>query len=617
MAGTAVLGTLVVKLDGQVDQYVKDIKSAEGATDQAAKKMGGGAGIVQGAFAKLAAAGVVTMAANQVKDFVLSSVESASDVQEAMSKFDVVFGEFSNQAQTAFGDMADATGRSRFDLMEWGATLQDTFVPLGFARADAMDMSTALVQLAVDLGSFNNVAASDVVRDLQSAMVGNTETLRKYGVVAQETQIKQKAFEMGLWDGTGAIDAQAKSLAIYQITLDGTTDAQGDAERTSDSLANRQVALDSAVTDLKVTIGTELLPVWEQATAAMIQGVQNIKAATDGVLLLKTAIQNQGRAAVENKLTWDQYIDSLGVAGPIINKLNDIKDGSIERGLLQAQAMDRAAVAIDGWAVSIGESTTELDENNAEVDESIADFPLLATAIGEVTGAYDFNKLAVGSLNDTIKLLTDSEVEAARIRLVLKLATEEMTAAEIEANLNQQSQLELLDKINQAVKAGTISKEQWLSIMADGKVTLEEYNNAMGLTSDEIDIFEQNMLDAKQGAQNLNTELGKAAGNYTATFTIKTVGSVPKLPKGGVSGSGVIPLQHGLDRFVVPGGFPNDSFYFPMALTSGEEVTVKPANQRGSRENKPGLEIHGGIHLHGVQNTNQLMDELQHYLEAV
>jgi hypothetical protein len=90
---------------------------------------------------------------------------------------------------------------------------------------------------------------------------GEAEPIRKFGVLLNDSTLKAKAMEMGLYDGTGALDLQAKSLAAYQVILDQTKDAQGDFARTSDGLAGQQKILTAQLENLKTTMGAKLLPV--------------------------------------------------------------------------------------------------------------------------------------------------------------------------------------------------------------------------------------------------------------------------------------------------------------------------------------------------------------------
>ena len=187
-------------------------------------------------------------------------INAGSDAEEMQGKFDAVFQEFGGPVTTELTNFATNVGRSRFELMGFASTIQDTLVPLGFARGAAADMSVEVVKLATDLGSFNNLPTEQVIMDVQSALVGNTETLRKYGVVATQATIEQYALSNGLWDGEAAMDAQTKAAAIMGLIMDSTTDAQGDAARTSESWANQMRALKATLTDTATEIGLQLLP---------------------------------------------------------------------------------------------------------------------------------------------------------------------------------------------------------------------------------------------------------------------------------------------------------------------------------------------------------------------
>lgn len=222
-----------------------------------------------GAIRDYALAGGAALAA-----FAAQAIKRASDVAESSSKFTTVFKGESQAVEAELDTLANTINRSKFDLIDYASTFQDTFVPMGFAREEATKLSVNLVKLAEDLASFNNLDTADVTRDLQSALVGNTETLRKYGVVANEANIQQKALEMGLWDGKGAIDAQTKALAIYQLTMEGTTDAQGDAERTADGFANTMRGAQASLDELNVVMGQKLLPTATAFVKTMGEGIE-------------------------------------------------------------------------------------------------------------------------------------------------------------------------------------------------------------------------------------------------------------------------------------------------------------------------------------------------------
>lgn len=203
-------------------------------------------------------------------------IKSASEAEEIESKFFAVFKEESGAATTYIENFAAATGRSRVDLMEWMSTLQDTFVPLGFARGEANEFSQTLTTLAVDLASFNNQAEPDVIRDLQSAIVGNHETMRKYGVIINEASINQELLNMGLADGKKNATEAQKAQARLNIIMRSTADAQGDAERTSGSFANQMRALQAQLRDLAVEIGSTVIPMVSEFIQKIVAIIKKI-----------------------------------------------------------------------------------------------------------------------------------------------------------------------------------------------------------------------------------------------------------------------------------------------------------------------------------------------------
>jgi hypothetical protein len=248
-------GNLVVNLIAKIGDFQKNINNATGSLGKIARKVDENKESIQKMGFGLTAFGAAVSGAFGLM------VREASEAEETQSKFFAVFKEEADAATQFIDDFATATGRSRVDLMSWTASLQDTFVPLGFARKNAREMSQELVQLAVDLSSFNNVAETDVMADLQSAMVGNHETMRKYGVIITETTLSQELMNMGIEKGTKGATEQEKAIARMNIILKGTTDAQGDAIRTSEGFANQLRATTSGVRDLAVTVGNNLLPI--------------------------------------------------------------------------------------------------------------------------------------------------------------------------------------------------------------------------------------------------------------------------------------------------------------------------------------------------------------------
>tara|TARA_R100001086_G_scaffold97922_2_gene48698 strand:+ start:2028 stop:3881 length:1854 start_codon:yes stop_codon:yes gene_type:complete len=211
-------------------------------------------------------------------------IKSASDMQENMSKFKTVFGDASDDALNFAKSLSDSFQRSESEIIALMSSLQDTFVPLGFSRDAARKLSQALTQLSFDVGSFNNAASPEVAHAFTSAIVGNHEAVRRFGIVLTEAQLKQVALQTGIIDSARELTAQEKVLARVAIIFNSTADAQGDLIRTQDEFANRVRALQSEIEDLRVEIGEILIPVAELGLEFLkVERIKSYSVAIGGV----------------------------------------------------------------------------------------------------------------------------------------------------------------------------------------------------------------------------------------------------------------------------------------------------------------------------------------------
>ena len=186
----------IAKKLGSLEEEFRDFSQATGKhIDKISQKVNGfmGSVVKLGLFFQSLGA-MYRSLAESISPFISAS----SDMEEIMNKFDVVFGESAKEVEEWSLRFGKAVGRSQIELREMLNTLQDTFVPLGIARDQSAKLSMALTQLAIDVASFNNANDMDVLRDFQSAIVGNHETVRKYGIVITEATLRQEALRSGI-----------------------------------------------------------------------------------------------------------------------------------------------------------------------------------------------------------------------------------------------------------------------------------------------------------------------------------------------------------------------------------------------------------------------------------
>ena len=183
----------------------------------------------------------------------------ASDYEENLNKLDVAFGsnsqavkDWANTARTEFGlSKVQATdAASAFGALGKG---------IGLTESEAANMSTTLAGLSADLGSYFNVGVDESAKALEGIFTGESEALKKFGVVMTDTNLQKFAEDQGLvWK---ELDQTQKTMLRYQYVLAKTKDAQGDFARTSDGTANSTKIFQASLQDLGTAIGTNLLPI--------------------------------------------------------------------------------------------------------------------------------------------------------------------------------------------------------------------------------------------------------------------------------------------------------------------------------------------------------------------
>ena len=419
------------------------------------------------------------------------SVKLASDMEEAQSKFNVVFGELSGQAEEWSNTLVKSYAMSTLESKKYLAAMQDLLVPMGMNKQAAAEMSFEVVKLSADMGSFNNVPTAQVMDDIQSALVGNYETMKKYGVVLNEATVQEKALAMGLARTKDSITAADKAQAAYALIVKGSAAAVGDMARTSDGFANQMKKLEATLTDLKIAAGEALLPVINE----LVTGLNDWLKANDEVLKrdikgfvekLIPVIEASAKAFVW--LVAQMYntlyvMESLGIVNGVL--IHDINQQADKLGGL-ASAHGSAQAAIDGHSMASAHGAKNSADFTAAALAELRGVDNLVSAHGAAVEASNQLFSAHGQSAAATKNLGDASGDAApKIEGTGKSLAAARKAAEDHARALQG----LLDKYLPLEKELNDAKvaEQGLNELRDkGVLVGKRYETAMDNLRDSI-----------------------------------------------------------------------------------------------------------------------------------
>ncbi len=531
-------------------------QKAEGKGIKDAEKNVGG---LEGKLNKLATAGALAglALAGAFAKISIDSIKLAGDVEEMESKFNAVFKETAPEAKRELEAFGDEVNRSSVELQEMASSVQDTFVPLGFARDEAKDLSIELTKLAVDVASFNNKLEVDVMRDFQSALVGNTETVRKYGIVITQDAISQELLNMGILGGAKAATAEQKALASLNLILAGTTDAHGDAAKTADSFVNSLKGIDANIKDLKIAWGNALMP-------TIKKGLPILQQATDGFVAMVDSQTAVDEAVAAGALTMEEAIDVWGSYATEQERAAALTDITSQHLEAQGILFEEANKVVDGWATGMilaAEASGELTEGLEEVAEAGDEIPALEAKFAANRAEIDLNTAASNALWDSMNVGIRSSIDTLQEQIAFLLAG----GAGVQA---------AFENVQSALRAGLIAPEE-------AEMALREIE--LAAIAIQVETEKISMEDAAASVEDeFNVSMKEAvrlielAGQFIDSipariekrieFFIEYTGAPLPGPGG----------QTGLDM-VVPQGFPNDTF--PLKASSGERVTITPAGE--------------------------------------
>jgi hypothetical protein len=416
------------------------------------------------------------------------AIQAASDFQEATSKVNVVFGRASKTIKDFANNAARDLGQSKQSVLDAAGAFGTFGKAAGLAGEDLATFTTDFVTLSTDLASFNNTSPEEAVLAIGAALRGESEPLRRYGVLLNDAVLRQEALTLGIYDGKGALTAQQKVLAAQSAIYKQTGDAQGDFMRTSDGLANSQRTLKATFEDIQVAIGNAFL--------------KNAEGATKNILFLIDALKKIPTPTGEADSKLNAFVKTLSrMTSPILGAarsltyLRQIMEGagpetgawnnelrrsaqqtmrlSDEAGIFnktlrdQEQAVGGAKKEVESFAAAFKDKLGEAldDANDALIDAKTA-FTDFATSVSDsIKSAFSFADAQEAGA-ETGKGFLDG--------LRSQVAGVVGYAAKIQALLDKNlSQDALAQVLASGAEAGTAIADQ---LIAGGQAAIDETN---------------------------------------------------------------------------------------------------------------------------------------------
>lgn len=388
----------------------------------------------------------------------------SSDAEETASKFGTVFKDALNDANVATKELVENYGLSSNASKKLLSDTGDLLSGFGFTGKAALDLSSEVQKLAVDLASFTNFSggAEGASQALTKALLGERESVKSLGIAILEADVQAEILRQRQEGVTFASERQAKAYATLAIAQRQSKNAIGDFARTSDQLANRQRILAGRLEDSAIAFGKRFLPVTKSVVDLLIDLI--------------------GVDEDLNSVT-DQLIDSQSEYTGIVKKLAD------EQSNLTKEERESLQIRKEVLALDIAEQIDELNSLYEKQSERVA---FLNTKNKEQTELFkNLSTRIVESKEDTVSL-TDAEKRLLGFTVAntsaafgfagasdslnqtfvnRKVALRRMTKAQINAGKTSKQFTEedkklkdSLDAIARALNSGVVTEQQLIGL---------------------------------------------------------------------------------------------------------------------------------------------------------
>jgi hypothetical protein len=213
-------------------------------------------------FGKAAIVGASIAAGKALINFAADALEAAVSAEEAGAAFGTTYGDAAQKAGQFTEQFANKAGLTNSELQQLLSTLGAVAQGIGFTQSESADLGIELTKIAADVASFSNISAGaePVLKAFQSALTGEREALKTYGIAISEAEVQTKAFQMTGKANAESLTRQEKAYATLALIQEKAAVQIGDLDRTSESFANQQRAVSAEVRQLKEDIGAELIP---------------------------------------------------------------------------------------------------------------------------------------------------------------------------------------------------------------------------------------------------------------------------------------------------------------------------------------------------------------------
>ena len=209
---------------------------------------------------KIGVGAAVLYVGNKIKDLGKFAIESASKMDELANVTRQVFESSTKEIEQWAKTIDKEVGRSIYQMQNFASVYGSMFKGAGFDTSFFKKISKDLATFTADFSSFFNVTDDEAFTAIKGALTGETEALKRYGLILNDTTMAEYALSQGIKEKWQNLDTATKMQLRYNKLMEMTTYIQGDASRTIDGYANSLKKAEGLIDNIATAMGHKLLP---------------------------------------------------------------------------------------------------------------------------------------------------------------------------------------------------------------------------------------------------------------------------------------------------------------------------------------------------------------------
>lgn len=193
---------------------------------------------------------------NSAEEYAGSFRKRFGKLQKQLTGYDVDYN--TGDATNTF---SHNLGLDLTEVMNYNAAIAQITNSAGMLGETSIATSKALTMLSADWASLANLDTADVMQNFQSAIVGQSRAVYKFGLDITSAGLAQTAMNHGVTESIKNLSQQSKMQLRVLTMLEQSKVAYADLARTINQPANQLRMLQAGFKKLSLTIGSLFMPI--------------------------------------------------------------------------------------------------------------------------------------------------------------------------------------------------------------------------------------------------------------------------------------------------------------------------------------------------------------------